>query len=147
MRNVLASFGGLGFLALVGHAQLANIAVTESAVAAPAWVILPEHGEVLSVALDGGPGNEASLGYVDVAVAGQDGRELSSMKSRLEQKGYRVENTMSSADVLFGASDMILATDPATGRTIRFVELSTPAGQVLRVFFKNPEPEFARAGT
>ncbi len=147
MRNVIACFGGLGLLALVGHAQLANVAVDENAVVAPAWVILPEHGEVLSVALDGQPGDEASLGYIDVAVAGQGGRELSSMKSRLEQKGYRVENAMTSADALFGASDMIVATDPATGRTIRFVELATPAGQVLRVFFKNPDPEFVQAGS
>lgn len=147
MRNMLACFGGVGLLALVGHAQLANVATREEPIRAPAWVMLPENGEVLSVAFDGGPGNEAALGYVDVAVAEQAGQALSSMKSRLERKGYRVENTLTGADVLFGVSDIIVASDPATSRKMRFVELDTPAGRVLRVFFNDPAPEFAQAGS
>ena len=147
MRNMLACFGGVGLLAMVGHAQLANVAADANAVVAPAWVMLPEKGEVLSVALDGGPGQEASLGYIDVAVAEETARVLSSLKARLAEKGYRVENAMTGADVLFGASDMVVASDPASGRKIRFVELNTPAGQVLRVFFSDPAPQLARAGS
>lgn len=147
MRNMLACFGGVGLLAMVGHAQLANVATREDPIQAPAWVILPEHGEVLSIALDGGPGSEASVGYIDVAVAENTGQTLPSLQARLAQKGYRIENAMTGADVLFGASDMIVASDPATGRKMRFVELNTPAGPVLRVFFNDPAPEFARAGT
>lgn len=147
MRNMLACFGGVGLLAMVGHAQLGNVATREDPIRAPDWVMLPENGEVLSVALDGGPGNEASVGYIDVAVAENTGQTLSSLKTRLARKGYWIENAMSGADVLFGASDMIVASDPATGRKMRFVELDTPAGPVLRVFFSDPAPEFARAGT
>lgn len=144
MRNMLACFGGVGLLAVLGHAQLANVAVNEAPVLAPAWVTLPEGGEVLSVALDGGPGNEASVGYVDVAVAGQP---LPSFKTSLTQKGYRLEAALTGADVLFGASDMVVASDPATGRRMRIVELATPAGPVLRIFFSDPEPEFVQAGS
>lgn len=147
MRNMLACFGGVGLLALVGHAQLANVATREEPIRAPAWVMLPESGEVLSVAFDGGPGNEASVGYIDVAVAENTGQTLPSLNTRLAQKGYRVENVMSGADVLFGASGMIVASDPASGRKMRFVEIDTPAGPVLRVFFNDPAPEFAQAGT
>ncbi|MGQ0485150.1 MAG: hypothetical protein ACT4SY_07360 [Hyphomicrobiales bacterium] len=147
MRNMLACFGGFGLLALVGHAQLANVAVNEAAVVAPAWVLLPEDCEVLSVALDGGPGNEASLGFVDVAVAETTDRVLPSVKARLAQKGYLVEDTMTAADTLFGASAMIVASDPATGRRLRIAALDTPAGPVLRVFFSDPSPEFAPIGS
>jgi hypothetical protein len=87
---------------------------------------------------------EASVGYIDVAVAENTGQTLSSLNTRLARKGYRVENAMSGADVLFGASGMIVASDPATGRKMRFVELNTPAGPVLRVFFNDPAPEFAK---
>jgi glutathione S-transferase len=144
---MLACFGGVGLLAMVGHAQFGNVATREDPIQAPAWVTLPERGEVLSIALDGGPGNEASLGYIDVAVADEADQILSLLKTRLAAKGYLVENAMTGADVLFGASDMIVASDPATGRKMRFIELNTPAGPVLRVFFSDPAPEFARAGT
>lgn len=147
MRNMLACFGAVGLLAVVGHAQLANVATREEPIRAPAWVTLPQHSEVLSVALDGGPGNEASLGYVDVAIASEGDGALASLKASLAQKGYLIENAMTGADVLFGASAMILASDPATGRKLRFIELDTSAGRVLRVFFNDPAPEFARAGT
>lgn len=147
MRNVLACFSGLGVLALVGHVQLSTAAVDDHAVLAPAWVTLPENCEVLSVALDGGPGSEASLGYIDVAVADEADKVLPSLKVRLVQKGYLVENAMTGADVLFGVSAMIVANDPATGRRLRIAELDTPAGPVLRVFFNDPSPEFAEIGS
>ena len=143
MRNMLACVGGFGLLTLVGHAQLANVAVVENPVAAPAWVILPENGEVISIVLDGGPGNEAALGFVDVAVAGVPDRALSVFQARLAQSGYVLENAMTQADVLFGASAMIVASDPVTGRRLRIAELNTPSGPVLRVFFTDPSPGFA----
>ncbi len=147
MRNVLACFGGLGLLAVVGHAQLTNVAAVEDPIVAPAWVTLPEDCEVLSVALDGGPGNEASLGYIDVAVSEKSDKVLPSLKARLVRKGYLVENAMTGADVLFGASAMIVASDPATGRRLRITELDTPTGRLLRVFFNDPTPEFAQIGS
>lgn len=146
MRNMLACFGGFGLLALVGHAQLANVAVVENPIVAPGWVILPENGEVISIVLDGGPGNETALGFVDVAVAVPD-RALSVFKARLAQSGYVLENAMTPADALFGASAMIVASDPATGRRLRVAELNTPSGLVLRVFFNDPSPAFAPIGS
>jgi hypothetical protein len=145
MRNMLACCGGFGLLALVGHAQLANVAIVEDPIVAPGWVILPENGEILSVTLDGGPGNETALGFVDVA--GVPDRALSVFKARLAQSGYILENAMTPADALFGASAMIVASDPATGRRLRIAELNTPSGPVLRVFFSDPSPEFAPIGS
>ncbi len=147
MRNMLACVGGFGLLALVGHAQLANVAIVENPVVAPAWVLLPEDSEILSVALDGGPGNETALGYVDVAVAGVPDRALSVFKARLAQSGYVLENAMTQADALFGASAMIVASDPVTGRRLRIAELNTPSGPVLRVFFTDPSPGFGQIGS
>ena len=145
MRNMLACFGGFGLLALVGHAQLANVAVVEDPVVAPAWVMLPENGEVISIVLDGGPGNETALGFVDVA--GVPDRALSVFKARLAQSGYVLENAMTPADALFGASAMIVASDPVTGRRLRIAELNTPSGLVLRVFFTDPSPGFTQIGS
>ncbi len=72
---------------------------------------------------------------------------LPSLKTRLARKGYLLEDTMIVPASLFGASAVIVASDPATGRRLRIAELTTPEGPVLRVFFSDPSPEFAQIGS
>jgi hypothetical protein len=129
----------------VGIDQPANYAAIDP-IAVPPWVTLPEGCEVLSIALDGGPGNEASLGYVDLNLAGKSG-VLASLADTLLGKGYVLQNESASPDTALSAHAMLSANDPATGKRLRIAELNTPAGPVLRIYFNDPTPEFTPLGT
>lgn len=145
MKSVLACVGAAGLLVLVGPLTQSSQRLPQPAVV-PAWLNLPEEGQLVSVEYSGSFGGELSAGTVTYELGDDAGRQLSAMKARLAANGFIIEEQLTSVDGFMGASNLALAYQPASGRVLNMMQLDTPAGEMLRVTFRAPpSPALAEA--
>lgn len=144
MRNIILSFAVAGAALMTGPVYYSDVPRAVEEFSTPHWIALPAGAEVQKISLLGGPGHESARGTVEADVPFDSAAGLEAMISTLRSRGYRVLDETSVQDRFFGASHIVFATHPLTGRSMRVVGEDGPDGGRLRVTFEDPRPVFAR---
>lgn len=144
--GVVAVLGAMGLLVLTGPVHQLVRPLPAAKAAAPGWIAMPPQGELTSISYTGTVGAERQSGVLDFAVAGDGEQAFAAMRQGLEATGFVIEDRLTSVDTLFGASRLIAATDPVSGRKLQAVLLDQPDGAVLHLTYSDPAtPRFASA--